>query len=358
MRIVSLSPSCTEWVAALDASEHLVGRSHACDYPPPLKNLPSVTSCTIEVTSSRSIYDEITKRVDNETGLQDVDLDLIAHLEPDLILAQSLDGSDAQSLARLEKSISTWPEKRASIFSMHASSFKQVLNEALRLAASIGRTREAMTYIAVMERRLAALRNLVGIDKRSSPESLPTIMCIEWLDPIVTATHWIPDMVELAGGRPLAGAGTFSGSGPFAVDVPRDANRSRADKSDGTSRLEGWEAVRRADPDVLAVLPHGFDLETSRRELVSLTDRPGWRDLTAVKSDRVFAFDARAYFSRPGPRLYRGIELLACALHPNRAAGAVKERARHGVEEGSVGAARVWEMDAVRDWEMEIVRSA
>jgi iron complex transport system substrate-binding protein len=133
----------------------------------------------------------------------------------------------------------------------------------------------------------------MGLHRRTDPETLPTVACVEWMEPLMTAGHWMPDLAEMAGGRAvLAEKGT-------------------------PSQVVEWDEVRAADPDVLAILPCGFTLEETRRDLHYLTERDGWNDLQAVRNGRVVLLDGNAYFNRPGPRLYRSIELLAEAIHPD-----------------------------------------
>jgi iron complex transport system substrate-binding protein len=310
MRIVSLEPGCTEWLAAFDALEFLAARSHACDYPPSATDRPIASSSLINATTSRAIHNEIMTRLERGLGEFEVDTDLIASLEPDLILTNGDPHIHPDLPSDFAKEIASRCGKCPQIFSMRPATFKQVLNEALRLGSVIGRARQAMTCVATLERRLAGLQSQLGIRKKSSSSDLPSVVCFGWLDPIITSGYWISDMIALAGGREVVHAA----GGPCA-------------------EIE-WEAVLRADPDVLAIIPHGFDLEKTRGELGSLMQRPGWRDLKAVRTGYVFAFDGRGCFSRPGPRLYRGIELLACALHPEKS-----------------------ECEA-EEWEMEKVRSA
>jgi iron complex transport system substrate-binding protein len=133
----------------------------------------------------------------------------------------------------------------------------------------------------------------MGLHRRTDPETLPTVACIEWMEPLMTAGHWMPDVAEMAGGcAVLAEKGT-------------------------PSQVIEWADLRAADPDVLAVLPCGFALEETQRDLHYLTEREGWDELQAVQDDRVVLLDGNAYFNRPGPRLYRSIELLAEAIHPD-----------------------------------------
>ncbi len=158
-----------------------------------------------------------------------------------------------------------------------------------------------MHWIGEAEQHLQALRDRLGLHKRSDTSGWPTVACIEWMEPLMIAGHWVPDVVEMAGGRAvLAQKGTHT-------------------------RTVAWDDLRAADPDVIAVLPCGFTLEQTRRDLHFLTDRAGWVELKAVRQGRVYLFDGNAYFNRPGPRLYRAIELLAAALHPKEMSNFVSE---------------------------------
>jgi iron complex transport system substrate-binding protein len=175
---------------------------------------------------------------------------------------------------------------------MQPRTLKEVLNTALRLGRTMGRTREAMRTVAGAEKQLHDLHVHMEYDRRTAdPDALPTVACIEWLDPLMVAGHWMPDVVEMAGGRALL---TEAG----------DASQTIA-----------FDALREADPDVIALLPCGFSIDQTRRDLSALARHPGWSDLSAVRAGRVVLLDGNAYFNRPGPRLYRSIELMASALH-------------------------------------------
>ncbi len=281
MRVVSLLPAATEWVCALGAGDQLVGRSHACDYPPSVRDLPVVTRPALAAEG------DVQGEVPSRRGLSgfDVDLDRLRALQPDLVLTQ----------ATGDAALAAWADAPPQRFSMAPQTFKQVLDAALRLGKTVGRTEAAMRFIAQAETRLRALRDRLGLTKRSDAAAGPTVVCIAWMAPLMTAGLWMPDVVELAGGR--------------AVLAEKGAR----------SRSVAWDALRRADPDVIALAACGFTLAQTRRHLHDLTQRAGWADLHAVRQGRLYLFDGNAYFNRPGPRLYRTIELLAAALHPKQA---------------------------------------
>lgn len=149
-----------------------------------------------------------------------------------------------------------------------------------------------MEALANLETGLRGLRNEIGVDRRTNPASLPSVVCIEWLEPLMVAGHWMPDVVEMAGGNPLL---TEAGE---------------------PSRVVEWDEIEAIDPDVIVCMPCGFSIEDTRADLHYLTERDGWEHLRAVQDERVVLLDGNAYFNRPGPRLYRAIEVLASVLHP------------------------------------------
>ena len=293
MRIVSLLPAATEWVCAFGGTDDLVGRSHECDTPSEVQDLPVVTEATFDsADDSAAIDDAVQEQLQEGLSLYEVDLERLRALEPDLIVTQAQCEVCAVSMPQLEEALADWSGREPEMVSMEPLRLKEILDEALQLGRAMGREEAAMKFIARQERRLKALRDRIGVDRRTDPETLPTVACIEWLEPLMTAGHWMPDVAEMAGGRAvLAEAGA-------------------------PSQYVDWADLRAADPEVLAIIPCGFSLEETQRDLSYLTERDGWSELRAVRNGRTYLLDGSAYFNRPGPRLYRSIELLASALHP------------------------------------------
>jgi iron complex transport system substrate-binding protein len=293
MRIASLLPAATEWICALGAADALVARSHECSFPACVANVPAVTQATYDDSgSSASIDEAVRTTLQQGLSLYTVDLDRLQALQPDLIVTQDQCDVCAVSRSALDEALASWTHAAPDVFSMQPSTLKGVLDTGLRLGKRLGRLRDAMRVIADGEKRLRALHQRLGYNRRAAePEALPSVACIEWMDPLMVAGHWMPDVVEMAGGRAmLADAGA-------------------------PSETIGLDALREADPDAIAVLPCGFSIEQTRRDLPALTGRPGWTSLRAVREGRVALFDGSAYFNRPGPRLYRSVELMAAALH-------------------------------------------
>lgn len=303
MRIASLLPATTEWVAAFGAVADLVARSHECHYPPFVADVPMVTRTTVpDGLGSQAIDDAVQATIQAGLSLFDVDLDALRASRPDVILTQTQCDVCAVPASALDDALANWaiqvggtlPE----VVSLAPMTFKEVLESGLRIGRALGRTKEAMAFLAEQEQRLLALRNRLGLARDDSFRDgtpRPTVACVEWLAPLMTAGHWTPDLVAHAGG--------------VAVGADRGA----------ASGVVTWDDLRALDPDVLAVMACGFTLDQTHRDLALLTEQPGWADLRAVQAGRVVLLDGDAYFNRPGPRLYRSIELLAAALHPKRA---------------------------------------
>jgi iron complex transport system substrate-binding protein len=296
MRIVSLLPAATEWVCAFGGQDELVGRSHECDYPESIQDVPVVTEAAYESEGDSAAIDEAVQgQLQDGLSLYEVDLEGLRSLEPDLIVTQDQCEVCAVNLPELESQLGDWTGRAPEIVSLRPQTLKEVMDEALWLGKAMDALDDAMEVLANLETGLRILRNKIGVDRTTNPQSLPSVACVEWMEPLMVAGHWMPDVVEMAGGRAVLGT-----------------------SGEPTEPVE-WREVREADPDVLAVMPCGFTIEETRRDLHYLTDRPGWEDLSAVQEYGVALFDGNAYFNRPGPRLYRAIEVLASALHPDQA---------------------------------------
>ena len=279
MRIVSLHPACTEWVESFGALGDLVGRSHACGPTEIARSVPVVTlpaSVTAEPTLQRQ-----TGRIAYARFI--LNESLLSDLKPDVLLAA--DGVSAREFEKIR-----WGSDRPpAILQLKPTTFKEVLDGALRLGKMIGRLREAMRYIGETEKNLLTLQRRLG--SRRIAQARPTVVCIEGFDPLRFSGRWVPELIEFAGGR-------------TSHPQPRDGDIS-------------FREVLRLDPDVLAVVPPTGGIDAARRAADQLANTPGWRGLRAASSDQIYAFDG-ALFGLPGPRLYRAIELLAAALHPGQ----------------------------------------
>ena len=291
MRIASLLPAATEWVAAIGAADLLIARTHECDAPPEVVGLPIVTSSSVQRTDTRRVDRAVRSTLERGLSLFDVDLAALNRLEPDLIITQAQCDVCAVSPSQLEKLLAEAFDVVPEIFSFDPRSLKDVLAHALRLGRRIGCLPEAMRFIASQEKQLQQIRARADLSKRTPDEVHPTVACIEWLDPLMTSGNWVPDLVSLAGGR-------------CVCVTPGER-----------SQVVSWDDFASADPDYIIVVPCGFSVVQSQQEVGLLSKRDGWQNLQAVRDERVIFFDGQAFFNRPGPRLYRSVDLLTSILH-------------------------------------------
>jgi iron complex transport system substrate-binding protein len=283
MRVVSLVPAATEIACALGAGCELVAVTHDCDYPPMVRVLPRVTSSTIPRHSSSAEIDALVRSaVDHGESTFHLDEAGLRDAQPDLILGQTLCRVCAVTLEELPATLSPAPR----VVPLQAESLEGVFADIGRVGQALGRVQAASELQRSLRERLATLA------MRAKGQPRPHVACLEWLEPIFAAGHWVPEQVAAAGGIEVLGE-------PAAP-----------------SREVAWDAVVRAAPEVLVLMPCGFNEQRALEEAAILMDRPGWSNIPAVRLGSVFAVDGSSYFSRPGPRLVDGAELLAGLFHP------------------------------------------
>jgi iron complex transport system substrate-binding protein len=292
MRIVSLLPSATEIVFALGLGDELVGRTHECDYPPEVESVPVVTADTTASAgaSSRRIHQLVSDTATAGRSIYRLDLGELAEAAPDLVLTQRLCEVCAVSYDEVEAGLREIGSD-AAVVSLEPSSVEGIFNTISTVGAMAAAEDEAVGLLEVLRERLGGIENRV-LERRLAGVRPPRVVCLEWLDPPFAAGHWVPEQVRRAGGWELLG--------------------QAGDRSVETS----WERVRDVDPDQLMLMPCGFDARRAADEWAMAT-RPEWLDeLRAVRRGEVYALDAAAYFSRPGPRVVEGIALLAELFDP------------------------------------------
>ena len=288
-RIVSFLPSATEMVCALGLGDQLVGITHECDYPPEVRDKPVVVrnALPVERMNQQEIDEAVSRRLRDGLSLYQVDERLLQELAPDLLLTQNLCQVCAPSgneVSQLLKSLAKQPQ----ILWLTPRSLAEIADNVRELGAATGRAQEAEELIAAGRARL---EKIAAVTRRLSHR--PRVFCMEWLDPIYSSGHWMPEMVRIAGGvDELARAGADS------VRLP-------------------WDDVVKYAPEVLIITPCGFNLAKVVEFAPQLYDYPGWVNLPAVREGRVYAVDANSYFARPGPRVVEGTELLAHLIHPD-----------------------------------------
>ena len=287
MRICSLLPSATEIAFALGLGDEVVAVTHECDYPPEARRRRVVVKSALDAAEDSAGIDRAVRaRVQAGRGLYALDLDGFRAVEPDFIITQDLCEVCALDLNEVARAADTLPRK-PKIVSLAPATLGDVLDDIARVGAAAGKESAAAALVAELERRLRRVRELTSHSDRR-----PRVACVEWTDPIYPAGHWVPEMVEIAGGADGLG------------------------HKGAPAKAAAWETLRAYAPEVVALMPCGFGLERAAAEAPRLERLAGWRDLPAVKAGRVFAVDGSAYFNRPGPRLVDGVEILAAILHP------------------------------------------
>jgi len=294
MRICSFLPSATEILYAVGLGEAVVGVSYACDFPPEARQKPVVVRTRLEPTADGAAMDgQVSEFVARGQSLYQVDLETLAQLAPDLILTQDLCQVCAASPGDLAEALTHLP-RPPRVLSLTPNTLADVFNDIRRVGEAAGRTAAAAQLAAKLEASVAEVQKLV-----THVPDRPRVLCLEWLSPPYVGGHWVPQMVERAGGTDVLGQ----------AGVP--------------SRRVAWEEVLAGRPDVIVVIPCGYDLAETLAEMRRTELPADWEGLPAVRAGRVFAADANSYFSRPGPRLVTGLRLLAWMFHPQLAAFAL-----------------------------------
>jgi len=289
MRICSLLPGATEVVAALGLVDDLVAISHECDYPPEIRHKPVIIRSAVDPqkTSSPAIDRQVRDALKNGSGLYRIDEALLRRLDPDLIITQSLCEVCAVTPSEVQR-VLAGVKRTPQLLALNPNSLEDVYRDIEAIGKATGRDGQAHRLVDVLKRRVATVQGKVHGERPRR------VICLEWLDPLYCAGHWVPEMVRWAGG----------------VDLLAEAGIPSA--------VVSWERVVGCQPDVVVLMPCGFSLDRTATELDLLTARPDWKDLPAVQAGAVYAVEGPAYFNRSGPRLVDGVELLAALFHPHR----------------------------------------
>jgi len=283
VRIVSLVPSATETLFALGLGDEISAVTHECDWPEEALELPQVTSDRIGAGLSAGEIDAAVRRqTEDGEAIYELDEEALAEAEPDLIVTQALCAVCAVSHDEVVAVAARLPSQPR-VIALDPRTLGEVLGDVRILAEATDRRDAGVDLVAAAAARIDAVRLAV---REAEPVG---VVALEWLDPVYAAGHWTPQLIELAGGLDLLG-------------LPGEH-----------SRVVSWEEVRAARPEVVVVMPCGYDAERSLQEAESFAD-----ELRGLGASRVVAVDAAAHFSRPGPRLIEGLEVLAHVLHPDR----------------------------------------
>ena len=285
MRICSLLPGATEIAYLLGLGDQIVGVTHECDYPADAKYKPVVVRSVIDPNrmSSRDIDAKVAELLQAGKGLYTLDENIFLEAAPDIILTQGLCDVCALDYEHVVKAARRLP-RMPGIVSLNPHSLEEVLEDILRVGSATARESAATALIQSLRKRI----DKVGIHE---PDYRPRVVCLEWFEPLYVAGHWVPEMVTLAGGFDVLGR---RGEPSFKIE---------------------WQKVVDSKPDMILLMPCGFDVRRTVKESTPLRRLEGWNDLPAAKAGNVYALNGNAYFSRPGPRLVNGLEILARIIH-------------------------------------------
>lgn len=286
-RIVSLIASATEIVHGLGYFDQLVGVSHECDHPTGVHDLPRCSEPKVDESRSSAVIDRDVRRIVKDgLSVYAVDVDLLQDLRPDVIVTQDHCEVCAVSLSDVEDALCAIDLPDTTVCSLHPRDMTDVRADIRKVAEALGDPPAGERLIADMDERIE------GVAATTAGLERPRIALIEWLAPPMVAGGWMPDMARAAGAEPI---------------IVTDSEHFET---------VDWARIAAEDPDVVAVLPCGFGLERTRREVADEEVRDGLASIPAVQDGRLLLLDGNAYFNRPGPRLADSTELLAAALHP------------------------------------------
>jgi iron complex transport system substrate-binding protein len=287
VRIVSLLPSATEIVCALGARDELVGRSHECDYPAGIESTPELTSARIgPLPTSRAIDAAVRDVLKDALAIYEIDAELLRDVQPDVIVTQDLCDVCAVSLEDVQAAVARLARQEVKIISLHPTRLGDIWDDIGRVADAVGRADSGRRLVRDLKARVAEIsRRASSLGKR------PTVLTIEWIDPVMVGGMWMPELVALSGGEALV-----TKPGDHAPTLDR-------------------ERLAALDPDVVLVKPCGFDLDRTRKELHVLRETLPWDSWRAVAAGRVYVADGNAFFNRPGPRIVESLEIMAACVH-------------------------------------------
>jgi iron complex transport system substrate-binding protein len=288
VRIVSLLPSATEIVCALGARAELVGRSHECDYPAGIDRVPVLTSARIgPLPTSRAIDAAVRDVLKDALSIYEIDAERLRAAQPDVIVTQDLCEVCAVSLEDVRAAVARLARQDVRIVNLHPTRLVDIWGDVERVADAMGRADVGRRLVRDLEARVAQIER-----RASSLAKRPTVLTVEWIDPVMIGGMWMPELVALAGGEALV-----TRPGDHAPTLSR-------------------EQLAALDPDVVLVKPCGFALDRTLEEQHVLRETLPWDSWRSVAAGRVFAADGNAFFNRPGPRIVESLEILAACVHP------------------------------------------
>ncbi len=290
LKIISLLPAATEIVCALGLEEKLIGRSHECDFPESVKQLPVCSSAKfLSGSDSAEIDRQVKEILTGSLSIYSLDKNIIKELNPDIIITQAQCEVCAVSLKDVEEALSGLLEKDCRIISLEPNSLADIYSDIQYIADQLGVSEQGEELLELADERINIIRHkLKFISER------PKVACIEWLSPLMVAGNWTPELVDIAGGRSV-----LSESGKHSPFVK-------------------FEDLIAEDPEILVLMPCGFSIQRTLQEINLLLELPGWQQLKAVHNNQIYIADGNQYFNRSGPRITDSIEILAEIIHPKQ----------------------------------------
>ena len=288
-KIVTLIPSATEIVSFLGKKDFIVGKSHECDYPEDLNNIKKLTSPKINVEgTSGEIHKEITEILENSLSVYKVDVNELKKLNPDIVVTQAHCEVCAVSFSEVEEIVTNHLDKKTKIISLQPNTLDDVFEDIKRVAKGLNIDEiKTKNLIKPLEERLK------NIQVKSSEKKKKKIACIEWIDPLMAAGNWIPEMVKISGGEDIFG------------------------KSGKDSHWIKFDEVKKYNPEIIIFLPCGYDIEKTKNEVENLFNQQNkWNALNAFMNKEIYIVDGNQFFNRPGPRLLESLEIFAEIIHP------------------------------------------
>ena len=293
--IVSFLPSATEILYEIGAGSRIIGVTHECNYPKEAKSKPRVINSSFDAStmSSKEIDNKIVELFGNGKDIYIVNDEIIKELKPDLIVAQGICEVCSPFSKEIKRAISILGyNPKVIVLDPHTVS--DILDNINEIATNIGKIKEGKRLVRLLEKKINRIKKIAEL--KTNREELPKILCLEWIDPFFTAGHWVPEMVEIAGG--------ING-----LSKPKEQ-----------SRRASIEEIKIFDPDKIILMPCGFNTDRTIKEYkntATLNKNQEWNNLRAIKNNELYVVDAGSYFSKPGPRTITGIEILAKIISPN-----------------------------------------
>ncbi|HSF51842.1 MAG TPA: cobalamin-binding protein [Nitrososphaeraceae archaeon] len=292
-RIVSFLPSATEILYELGVDSQLVGVTHECNYPPQTKTKPRVINSAFDTStmSSKEIDNKIVELFNNGKDIYIINDNILKELKPEVIVAQGICEVCSPFTKEIKRAISILGYNPKVII-LDPHNISDILDNIYEISKSVGKIKEGQNLVNLLEYKINHIKK---ITESKNKDDLSKILCLEWIDPFFTAGHWVPEMVEIAGGI------------------------NGLSKSKEQSRRASLEEIKKFDPDKIILMPCGFNIDRTIKEYknTNLNSNQKWNNLRAIKNSEIYVVDANSYFSKPGPRTIIGIEILAKIISPN-----------------------------------------